>query len=111
MMLFKTIDGLFLGMKYGVWGLSLLGVIASAGLFFVNIGMGLGAMMVFIATLALSFSLGLLLLPNKLVQTQTRLIHTNRYVASGALAVIALVVMGVTYFTSGGFPELNLFFL
>lgn len=109
MSIFKIIDGLFIGTRYGVLGMSILGVLASIVLFFVNISMGFSALIVFVATLALSLSLILILAPSSIVKGK----YTNkrRYVVGGILSVLALGIMGFTYLSTGGFPELNLIFV
>ncbi|MGX7197315.1 hypothetical protein [Enterococcus olivae] len=108
MSIFKIIDGLFIGTRYGVLGMSILGVLASIVLFFVNISMGFSALMVFVATLALSLSLIVFLVPSSVMKGK----YTNkrRYIVGGILSVLALGIMGFTYLSTGGFPELNLIF-
>lgn len=108
MSILKIIDGLFIGTRYGVLGMSILGVLASIVLFFVNITMGFSASMVFVATLALSLSLILFLVPSSVMKGK----YTNkrRYIVGGILSVLALGIMGFTYLSIGGFPELNLIF-
>ncbi|MCH4168882.1 MAG: hypothetical protein LKF42_06500 [Streptococcaceae bacterium] len=107
--LFKVIDGLFIGTRYGVWGISLLGIIASIILIFFNIGMGLGAAMVFIAALVLSVGLTMLLLPASFIKG--KLAGNKRYIAGSVFMVLAFVIMGITYFSNGGFPDVNLLFV
>ncbi|MFC0233876.1 hypothetical protein ACFFIF_07720 [Vagococcus entomophilus] len=108
MMLFKTIDNLFVGTKYGVWGMSVLGIVFSVVLALANFGMGIGAVAIFIATFCLSISLMLLLLPKGLEKGKK--INKYKYGTAILLGVIALSITGIVYFTNGGFPELNLLF-
>lgn len=107
--LFKTVDGLLVGAKYLVWGLSVLGIVGSVVLFFANMGLGLGAAAVFIATLFLSIALTLLLLPKQLAKGPLE--GNKRYVIGAVAAVIALAVMGIVYWMNGGFPAVNLIFV
>lgn len=109
MSLFKVIDGLFAATRYGVLGLSILGAVGSIILFFFNISMGVGAWLTVLALLALSVSVAMFLVPNIFVKNT--IASKNRYVSASVLAVIAVVVMGIVYFVSGGFPELNLLFV
>lgn len=46
MMLLKVIDGLFVGTRYGVWLLGVLGIIGSVILAVANVGAGISAMLV-----------------------------------------------------------------
>ncbi|MBS7578191.1 MULTISPECIES: hypothetical protein [unclassified Enterococcus] len=107
--LFKVIDGLFVGTRYGIWGISLLGVIASIILVFFNIGMGLGAVSVLLSALALSVGLVILLLPAYF--TKGKMIGNKRYITGSVFTAVAILVMGLTYFLNSGFPDLNLLFL
>lgn len=105
----KTIDGIFIATRYGVFGLSVLGILMSFILILFNMNSGLGAIMTLIATLAISSSAALLLAPESLLND--RISVARRYAIAGVLAVIALIIMGVTYFLMGGFPDLNLLFI
>lgn len=109
MSLFKVIDGLFVGLRYGVLCLSILGIFASIVLFFLNISMGMAALMVFVATLALSVSLTLFLVPEAFIKKNIS--NKKRYATGATLVIVAAIVMGITYFTASGFPELNLLFM
>lgn len=109
MKLFETIDYLFVGTRYGCWAIGILGIAASLVLAVANLGMGFGAVFIFVSTLLLSIALTLLLAPRKLFEK--RLSSKKRYIISGVCLAIALVVTGIVYFTSGGFPELNLLFI
>ena len=106
--LFKTIDGLLVGTRSLAWGLSLAVIAGSIVLLFANVGLGLGAAAVFIATLFLAIGLTLLLLPRQLAKGP---LEGNKKYAAGAIsAVIALAVIGLVYWTNGGFPAVNLIF-
>ena len=76
---------------------------------FFNIGMGLGAAMVFIAALVLSVGLTMLLLPASFIKG--KLAGNKRYIAGSVFMVLAFVIMGITYFSNGGFPDVNLLFV
>lgn len=108
MKLFESIDGLFIGTRYLVWALALLGIIGSVILFFVNIPLGLASAMVFLASFLLSIGVVLLLIPKKLVKG--KLEGSKKYAVGGAAIVIAVAVMGIVWFSNGGFPALNLIF-
>jgi hypothetical protein len=105
MKLFDIIDGLFFGSKYLVWGLSLLGILGSLILLFINISLGFASAAVFIATFFLALGVTILLLPKKLVQVN------KRYIIGAISLAIALGVIGVVYVTNGGFPQIDLIFI
>ena len=105
MKLFDIIDGLFFGSKYLVWGLSLLGILGSLILLFINISLGFASAAVFIATFFLALGVTILLLPKKLVQVN------KRYIIGAISLAIALGVIGVVYVTNGGFAQIDLIFI
>lgn len=109
MKLFDTIDGLLVGTKYLAWGIALVGIIGSAILFFANLSMGLGAAMVFVAAFLLSVGVTLLLLPKKIAKG--KLESNKRFAVGGVAVVLAVIVMGITYYANGGFPTMNLLFI
>lgn len=110
MKLFATIDGLFIGTRYLSWGIALVGIVGSIVLFFVNLSLGISSAMVFVAAFLLAVGVTLLLLPKAFAKG----LLSNakmRYIVGGAALLLATVIMGITYFVSGGFPELNLLFI
>ena len=107
-MLFKSIDGLLVGTKYLAWAIGLLGMVGSVLLFLVNIPLGMGSAMVFVASLFLSIAVTLLLLPKKLAAG--KLAGGKRYLIGAVACVIALAVMFAVWNICGGFPILNLVF-
>lgn len=109
MKLFESIDGLLVGTKYLAWAIALVGIVGSVILFFVNLPLGLASGMVFVAAFGLSVGVTLLLWPEKLAKGV--LADKKRYAVGAAALVLAVVVMGITYFAGGGFPELNLIFI
>ena len=102
-MIKKTIDGLFIGTRYGVFAMSALGVIGSIILFFVNIELGFSSAILCIAALALCIALFLILMPKK--------IRKRKAVVAGICLLLAFTITGITYFTNGGFPHMNLIFI
>lgn len=109
MKLFDTVDGLLAGTKYLAWGIGLVGIAGSVVLFFANIPLGAASSVTFLATLLLSVSVTLLLLPKKLTEGKfDKLSGTKRYIIGAAALVAAAAVMGGVYLTNGGFPALNL---
>lgn len=109
MELFKTIDGLLHGTKYLAWAIGLVGIVGSVILFFCNVSLGLPSAMVFVAAFLLSIAVTLLLLPEKLAKGA---LASGKRNAVGVVALLAaVVVMGITYFSCGGFPPLNLLFI
>jgi len=113
MMIFKTIDGLFKGMKIGVLALAVAGIFGSVGLLFMNISLGLASTSVFLATLIGSASLVLILAPEGLLKRFIKKdnIVNKRYFISSVVLVIAFAIVGFVYFNVGGFPALNIPFL
>lgn len=110
MKLFESIDGLLVGTKYLCWAIGLVGTIGSAILFFCNLSLGFSSAMVFIAALLLSVAVTLMLLPEKLAKGKLAN-KKKRMIVGCVLLVLAAAVMGIIYFTCGGFPELNLLFI
>lgn len=110
MKLFETIDGLLVGTKYLSWGIALVGIVGSIVLFFANLSLGISSAMVFVAAFLLAVGVTLLLLPKALAKGP--LSNASMRNGIGAVALIlATIIMGITYFTTGGFPELNLLFV
>jgi hypothetical protein len=111
MLLFNTIDSLFKSTRFGVWGLAVLGILASIGLAIVNVPLGLAAFGVCVATLFLSIGITLLLLPSYFEKKlATRLPKKEQVIIASLALGVALVVVALAYFSTGGFPELNLLF-
>ncbi|MGM9602713.1 MAG: hypothetical protein ACI3W5_14165 [Faecousia sp.] len=109
MKLFESIDGLLVGTKYLAWAIGLVGIVGSVILFFANLSMGFASAMVFIAALLLSVAVTLLLLPKKLAKGK---LASNKRIVIGSVALaLAVAIMGITYFSNGGFPALNLLFV
>lgn len=109
MLLFRWIDGLLVGTRYLVWGLGVLGVVAAATLFCLNLPLGAASALVWVAALLLAVGVALTLLPAALVRG--KLAGTiRRTVGFGALAG-AVVLMGGIYLVCGGFPAVNLLFV
>lgn len=108
MLLDKTINSLFIGTRYLVWGMAILGIFASLALFVVNIPLGFLSATVFIATFALAIALSLLLAPQMLVNSWLTI--TSRLTIGLPSLLVALAVMGMIYYANGGFPALNLLF-
>lgn len=110
MILFKMIDALLIGTKYLGWGIALVGIVGSIILFFMNLSLGMASALVFMASFLLAVGVTLLLLPKTL--TKGSLSNSTRRNSIGTVALIlAIIIMGITYFTTGGFPELNLLFI
>lgn len=109
MMLFKTIDGLFVGTRYGAWGLGVLGIVGSIILAVANLTHGFGSMMLFVAALCLSIGVTLILMPKWFIKGE--LLKSKRFIIGGVAIVIAGAVAGIVYLTSGGFPPINLLFI
>ncbi|MFV0394606.1 MAG: hypothetical protein ACK5LC_09455 [Coprobacillaceae bacterium] len=110
MMIFKTIYGLFKGTRYGVLGLSLLGIIGSIILLCMNITLGVASTSIFLASLIGSAGLLLLLLPELIVHKLMKLemIMDRRYLIGAVLLVVAFTIVGLIYVSTGGFPTLNI---
>ena len=108
MKLFESIDGLLVGTKYLAWIIALICIPVSAVLFFANLSLGLSSAMVCVAALLLAVGVTLLLLPEKL---KGKLAGKSRNIVGVVAVVLAAAIMGITYFSAGGFPELNLLFI
>ena len=108
MTLFKSIDGLLIGTKYLALGIALLCIPLSVILLFTNISMGFAAVMVCVAAFLLAVGVTQILLPEKLAKGKVDV--KTRFVVGGVAIVLAAVVMGIAFFTAGGFPILNLIF-
>lgn len=109
MKLFESIDGLLVGTKYLAWAIALVGILGSVVLFVANLSLGFGSAVVFIASFLLAVGVTLLLLPEKLAKGK---LEGNKKNIVGVVAcVLAAAIMGIVYFTNGGFPELNLIFV
>lgn len=108
MKLFDTTYGLLVGARYLAWGIALLGIIGSIVLFFANIPLGIASAAVFLASFFLAIGVVLLLIPKQLAKG--KLGGTKKYIVGSVALVIALVIMGIVWFSIGGFPEINLIF-
>ena len=73
-------------------------------------GLGLPSAMVFVAAFLLAVGVTLLLLPEKFAKGKLA-DQKKRNTIGGVSLVIAVAIMGITYFVNGGFPELNLLFI
>lgn len=109
MNLLKTIDGLLVGTKYLAWAIALVGIPVSAVLVVANLAAGFAAVMVCLAAFLLSVGVTLLLLPKQLAKGI--LGSKKRMVIGAVVVVLAGVIMGISYFSAGAFPELNLLFV
>lgn len=109
MKLFESIDGLLVGTKYLAWAIALVGILGSVVLFIANLSLGFGSAVVFIASFLLAVGVTLLLLPKKL--EKGKLEGKTKNIVGAVACVLAAVIMGIVYFTNGGFPELNLIFV
>ena len=108
MKLFESIDGLLVATKYLAWAIALVGILGSVVLFVANLSLGFGSAVVFIASFLLSVGVTLLLLPKKFEKGK---LEGKKNVVGIVACVLASVIMGIVYFTNGGFPELNLLFV
>ena len=108
MKLFETVDGLLAGTKYLAWGIALLCIPFSVILLFVNFSMGIPAVMACAAAFLLVVGVTLAILPEKLAKG--KLAGKNRLIVGGVAIVLAVAVMGITFFIAGGFPARNLIF-
>lgn len=99
----KTIRGLFIGTKYGVLGLSALGIAGSVILFFMNVGIGMASAALCLAVLALCIGLVLILIPKEMTRREL--------IISVACLIIAFAITGIIYYSNGGFPHMNLLFI
>lgn len=109
MKIFEVIDYLFVGIRYGSWGIGLLGIVASIVLAIANVGMGFSAVILFVATLLLSIAISLLLAPQKWMAK--KLSNKKKYTISAVCLIGAVLIAGITFLTNSGFPELNLLFI
>ena len=98
----KTINGLFVGTRFGVLCLAALGIIASVVLFFLNLGIGFSSAVLCIAALALCIALVSLLIPKAMTK--------KRGIIATACLIAAFAIVAVTYYSNGGFPHMNLLF-
>ncbi|AMC94554.1 hypothetical protein AOC36_11400 [Erysipelothrix larvae] len=109
MKLTKVIDALFIGTRYGSWGMGVLGIILSVILAFANLSMGLGPTLLCVAALFVSLGITVLLAPQKL---SDRFMKSNNKVTAGVVCILgAAIIAGLTYYTNGGFPIMNLLFI
>jgi len=109
MMIFKTIDGLFIGTRYGSWGLGVIGILCSLILVVANVSLGIPSAMLFVAALCLSIAVSLILLPKQLVKND--FLKDKRFVIGGLAIVVAALIAGIVFLTNGGFPPVNLLFV
>lgn len=109
MMIFKTIDGLFKSTRYGVWALSLLGLVGSLILILANLSLGFYSTLTFVSTLLLCLGLGLILAPSQFKQVEA--LGQKRWAAGFGMVVCAVVLFGAIYFLNGTFPSYNLLFI
>lgn len=111
MILSDVINGLFIGLRYLVWGLGVVGIPVSIILLIANIAGGIGGIGIMLALLLLSGALALLLMPNSLVEKLPDVLQEKRYFIGAIAVIIAALLAGIVYFTVGGFPSLNLLFI
>lgn len=109
MMLFKTIDYLFKGTRYGVWSIALLCIPCCIVLTICNFSYGLTAIFTCLSALLLSMAIVLILLPKVFIQAE--FIETKRLYLGVGLSVLSLIIMGIVFITIGDFPQLNLIFI
>lgn len=110
MKLSDSIDGLLDGTRYLAWGIALICIPVSVVLFFANLSLGLASVMVCIAAFLAAVGVAVLLLPKKLAKgflTDKK----KRYIIGTVSIIVAVAVMGITYFSVGDFPALNLLFV
>lgn len=86
-MLSNVINGLFIGTKYLVWAMGVIGIPLSIILLVANIAGGIGAIVIMVATLLLSVAVTLMLMPNSLVEKLPEGLQEKRFLV-GAVAVI-----------------------
>lgn len=110
MILSDIINGLFIGLRYLVWAMGVIGIPLSIILLVVNIGGGIGAIGLIVAALLLSIALTLMLMPNSLVEKLPEGLQEKRFLVGIIAVIVAAVFAGIVYFTVGGFPSLNLLF-
>ena len=109
MIIGSIIDGIFKGTRYGVWGIAVLGILASAIMIFTNIGLGFGSVMISIALLLVSIAVTMLLMPKAIFKNYK--LDKKKIVISVILLLVATAIAGIIYFVVGGFPALNLIFM
>lgn len=103
-MLTKTIDSLFIATRYGIWGLGVLGILISILLAFANVALGVPSILLCIGILLLSITISIGLLPKQLVRYA---ILEKRFQIAFASGMLAVILVGVLYFTNNGFPALH----
>ena len=111
MFLSDVINGLFIGTRYLVWGIGMVGIPVSIILLIANIAGGIGAIGLMIAALLLSVAIALMLMPNSLVDKLPKGLQEKRFFVGAVVVIIAAAIAGITYFTNSGFPSLNLLFM
>lgn len=100
---------MLIGTKYLAWAIALVGILGSVVLFVANLSLGFGSAVVFLASFFLAVGVTLLLLPQKIAKG--KLEGNKKNIVGAVLCVLAAAIMGIVYFTNGGFPELNLIFV
>lgn len=111
MKLFEAVDGLLVGATYLAWSIALVCIPITAILFFANLSLGLTSAMVCVAAFLLAVGVTLLLLPEKLAKKGFLSDKKKRCMVGVVAVVLAVAVMGITYFSVGAFPMLNLLFM
>lgn len=109
MMIGTIIDGIFKVTRYGVFGIAVLGILASVIMIFTNFALGFSSVLISVALLLVSIALTMLLMPKAIFKEYE--LDTKKIVISVVLLVIAAAIAGITYFVTGGFPALNLIFM
>lgn len=107
MIIGEIIDGIFKCLRYGVWGMSVLGIVISLIMIFANFGLGFASVAICIALLLMCISLAMLLMP----KNSKFELDTKKIIIGVVLILLAIVVVGITYFSIDGFPALNLLFM
>ena len=111
MTLFGIIDMLFVFTRYLVWLLAVLCVPVSAVLAVVNLPIGFGSAVVFVAALLLGAGVAILLAPEQVKAAVPAFSGSKLKVAAVVCLLAATAAMGATYYLCGGFPALNLLFV
>lgn len=109
MKIFKIIDYLLIGTRYGSWGLGLSGIILSILLGIVNVANGIGAVFLCVAMLLLAISISLILGPHNIYEHWIG--DKKRYGMVSVCLLSAVLLAGLVTWTNGGFPPLNLLFI
>lgn len=109
MILVKTIDILFVAIRYGVWGMSILGIPLSIILCICNLTYGINAFLACLAALLICLALALILAPQVILKHDFLL--SKRYILGTIFAILALISMGIAYLLGGALPVMNLLFL